>query len=99
VTSAYIGSADFLLWAERFVASNYPEYLESEWEADIDDETSLITVFLGSSQHTFHPEQYDMSGEYIYAAYEYIQNQTEVSREEGNTIVVSSESQLPSVSG
>lgn len=99
IEASYIGSADFLLWAERFVATYYPAYVGEEWEADIDDETSLITVYLGNGEHTFYPDNYDMSGEYIYASYQYIQNQTEINREEGQTIEVGSSSDFPSVDG
>ena len=62
--------ADYLQWAEAYVLENYPDLFASNWDADIDESTSVITItFEDTTTVTFTPADYDPAGKYLYARY------------------------------
>ena len=68
--TAIIREADFTFWADQWVSINYPERLMTEYEADFDQLTNVITItWEDTTTSTFSPVGYDPLKEYIYATY------------------------------
>lgn len=66
----YFGVTDYLVWAEKWLLENNPDALETEWDADIDDVTKIITIYYeDESISTFVPEGFVANATYFYAKY------------------------------
>lgn len=62
--------ADYEVWAEQYIAANYPTELNSSWTADYNDATGQIVLDLPiAGTVAFTPSGFDKAGFYIYAAY------------------------------
>lgn len=70
IQRAEIVYADYYYFAEQYMINNHPELYESEWEADIDEETGIIYITLeDNSIIELVPDDFDPDAEYIYTYY------------------------------
>jgi len=70
VQTAEIGFADYSYWAEQYILANDPGSFDTEWTADINNDTDVITItWEDNSITSFSPADFDRDAQYIYAAY------------------------------
>lgn len=70
IQTAELGLADYLQWAMQFVMENYPLFIDTDWVADYNGDTNLITVEIpGSGSYSFTPDNFDLAGRYMYVTY------------------------------
>lgn len=70
VQDASLGSADYGRWIEKYLIENRPDAIETEWTADIDENTSVITItFEDNTTYSFTPVDFDPASQYIFAYY------------------------------
>ena len=68
--SSEIGFADFSWWADQYIADNYPDRINSNYEVAMDQVSTTISItWEDGSVSSFAPEGFDDNGEYIYASY------------------------------
>lgn len=98
VQRAEIGFADFSEWCDQYMYENYPSRIMEEFEIDIDEDTTLITMTPvdGSPDITFYPDNFDPGSLYLYADYTYYQQPTEQPPVIGPDDIYENESDLPS---
>jgi hypothetical protein len=72
VQSAYTGSADFGMWADQYIAENYPLLRSTPYTSDINGDTNTITITWDDESHTpisFSPVGFDPYNQYLYSTY------------------------------
>ena len=68
--SVIIDDADFSWWADQYVLTNFPERIGTDYVADYDSETNLITItWEDTTTSSFTPSGYDRNASYLYATY------------------------------
>ena len=70
VQDIQISVADFGFWAEQWIMANYPDLLDTGWEADYNEVTNQITVlFEDTTTASFTPTDYVKGSLYLFATY------------------------------
>lgn len=70
VQRAEVGFADYSMWAEQWILNNRPADFDTDWVADIDDVTKVVTIdFADSTSVSFAPPGFDFQAEYLYVYY------------------------------
>lgn len=68
--SVTIGPADYTYWADQYVLENYPERIDTDYVADINETTNEITITWEDDTTTsFMPLNYEKGHPYMYATY------------------------------
>jgi hypothetical protein len=97
---ASIGFADYVQWADRFVAQNYPALFGTAYTSAIDNTTNVITVtFADTTTTSFTATNYHPSGVYLYACYCFITPPSTGPLVTGTTVTLSTGGMMPSTSG
>lgn len=70
IQGAEIGRADFINWAEKYlIENNYAAY-NTNWLADIDNNTNVITItYENGTKQQINPVGFDKNANYIFAIY------------------------------
>jgi len=64
------GIADYSYWAEQYILENAKSQFDTDWVADVNDDTSLITiVYEDQSVETFMPASMNRNSQYLYVGY------------------------------
>jgi len=100
IQSAVIGRADYTYWVDQYVATNYLSQLNTNYIADFNEATNMITItFVDGSVVSFTPSGYDPDKEYLYAAYVLSEEGIAGSITTGDTTVLGSGDSFPSTVG
>lgn len=91
-----IGQADFINWAEKYlIENNYAAY-NTNWKADINNSTNVITItYENGSTVNIMPENFDKNANYIFAIYNTFSSATVGPEVFVEKIVVASEDEFP----
>jgi len=84
IESVHIGEADFLYWAEQWVAEHHPDLYHTDWECNHNLKTNkIIITFEDGTTEEFEAHSYDPDGRYLYVKYtSYPENEEEEEEEE-----------------
>lgn len=67
---AEIGVPDYSYWVDRYMVLNHPTELDTEYTADFDEGSGIITLTrAGGAIETFLADGFNPSGAYLYATY------------------------------
>lgn len=95
-----IGDPDYSYWSEQYMLQNYPSLINTDWTADISDETKIITItFEGGGTVSFLASTYDPAGRFLYTSYMLGAGREEGPTETGDVIPLGSGDPWPSTSG
>ena len=100
VQEAKLGESDYGEWADQWMIEHYPDELDTEWEADLDDATSTIKIKrVGGQEHSFVAENFVPGAKYIFALYTRSQNGTSDPVEPGTSVPLDQGEAFPSTTG
>jgi hypothetical protein len=87
VQEAYLGDSNYLEWAKQWMLENYPEELDTEWEADFDDATKTVHITReNDSEYDFVASDFESGAKYIFALYTIAVKNTDDPVVEGSVI-------------
>ena len=100
VQEAWIENADYSYWVEQWFMQNAPEKIETEWSADINNITKVITIiFEDNTSVSFNPVNFDAGAKYLFAYYTIVEGEKAEPVVEGNRIELDVGQPFPSTSG
>jgi hypothetical protein len=100
VQEAWIDNADYSYWVEQWFMENAPEKIETEWAADIDDTTKVITIiFADNTSVSFSPANFDVGAKYVFAYYTLVEGEKAEPVEEGDLVELAPGQPFPSTTG
>lgn len=97
-----IGVADYVYWADYWLAENHPGELNDDYVVDFDELANIIYIRFGDPvTHTyqFSPVGFDSAGTYLYVSYQRVGKDVAEPIMHGDVVIVGSSSELPSVDG
>ena len=100
VQEAKLGESDYGEWADQWMIEHYPDELDTEWEADLDDATKTIKIKrVDGQEHSFVAEDFVPGAKYIFALYTRSQNGTSDPIEPGTPVPLAPSEAFPSTTG
>ena len=100
VQEARLGESDYAEWAEEWMIENFPDQLDTEWEADMDDATKTIKIKLvNGDEHSFVANSFQSGAKYIFALFTRSVNGTSDPVEPGTSHPLAPGEAFPSISG
>ena len=100
VQEAKLGESDYGEWADQWMIEHYPDELDTEWEADLDDATKTIKIKrVGGQEHSFVAADFVPGAKYIFALYTRSQNGTSDPVEPGTPVPLAPSEAFPSTTG
>lgn len=98
INYAKIDVADYGYWAQQYVAANHPSLINTNYVADINETTDIITItYVDTSTESFSPVNFDKLTTYLYTTYRIATPGTPGAVVPGTPITLGSLDSFPSV--
>jgi hypothetical protein len=91
-----LGIADSMWWAADYISQHHPELFSTDWHADYDGTTIVIT-YADKTTESFVPVGLDVNAKYIYGAYTLVSGTSAAAVVPGATVSLGSSEAFPAV--